>query len=98
MTIETALGYSAIVIILAFVLLMILYKRQEVKAWLLVAVENAEKALGAKRGQEKLQLVHTLLIKQFPIIGRLLPFALFSHMVDVALDIMEQHLEDEKEE
>ena len=72
--------------------LMYIYKRNTLKTWLLLAVEYAENELGAKRGQEKLELVHTKLIERFPIIGRLLPFAIFSKLVDQALEIFEVEL------
>ena len=98
MTIELAIGIAATVVILAFFVLMFIYKRNTLKSWLLTAVEQSETELGAKRGQEKLELVHKGLIEKFPVVGRILPFALFSKMVDEALKLMEYHLNTKEEE
>lgn len=92
MPLEFYISIGAIVLIVAFLVFMYIYKRNTLKAWLLVAVDVAEKELGEKRGQEKLELVHQRLVKKFPVIGRLIPFKLFSKMVDGALDILEQQL------
>ena len=92
-------GYLIIgaIVIAAFVL-MYIYKRNTLKNWLLIAVEFAENELGEKRGQEKLELVHKKLVEQFPIVGRLIPFRVFSKLVDEALEIFEQQLTKKEEE
>ena len=92
MPLEFYISIGAIVLIIAFLVFMYIYKRSTLKTWLLIAVDAAEKELGEKRGQEKLELVHKRLVQKFPIIGRLIPFKLFSKMVDSALEILEQQL------
>jgi hypothetical protein len=85
------------VIAIAFLVLMFIYKRSTLTTWILEAVLIAEKELvGAGRGQEKLELVHKRLIEAFPVIGRILPFKMFSHMVDGALDMIKAFLEEAK--
>lgn len=90
---ETVLTIIAIVAILAVLVLMFIYKRKTLMQWLLKAVVIAEEELGGGIGAEKLQLVHDRLVARFPIVGRILPFAIFSHLVDKALDLMKDELE-----
>lgn len=90
---ETVLTIIAIVAILAVLVLMFIYKRKTLMEWLLKAVVIAEEELGSDTGAEKLQLVHDRLVARFPIVGRILPFAIFSNLVDKALDLMKGELE-----
>ena len=90
---ETALIIIAIVAILAVLVLMFIYKRKTLMEWLLKAVVIAEEELGSGTGAAKLQLVHDRLVARFPIVGRILPFAIFSNLVDKALDLMKDELE-----
>lgn len=83
-------------VIAAFILLYV-YKRDILKKWLLEAVTYAEQEIGSGRGAEKLKLVHSMLITKFPVIGRVLPFAVFSELVDKALEIMRAELEKSQE-
>lgn len=58
------------------------------KNWLVWAVSEAEKVLGSGTGQLKLRLVYDMAVARFPIVAKLIPFKLFSNMVDAALKIM----------
>lgn len=60
------------------------------KNWLVLAVAEAEKALGSGTGQLKLRMVYDMAIVRFPIVAKIIPFKLFSRMVDAALDIMNE--------
>ena len=63
------------------------------KNWLVWAVTEAEKAFGSKTGKLKLRYAYDLAIKQFPIVAKLIPFSAFSAMVDKALEIMRDMIE-----
>ena len=63
-----------------------------VKAWLLLAVTNAERDLGGGTGKLKLRQVYDLFIQRFPYIARWISFDLFSEWVDEALDEMKRLL------
>ena len=41
-------------------------------------------------GQRKLRLVYDMAVARFPIVAKLIPFKLFSNMVDAALKIMNE--------
>ena len=58
----------------------------KVQEWLLWAVAEAEKALGGGTGQLKLRFVYDLFVSKFPVAAKFIPFALFSEMVDKALE------------
>ena len=58
------------------------------KNWLVWAVAEAEAMLGSKTGQLKLRYVYDLAVVRFPIMSKLLPFGMFSKLVDAALDVM----------
>lgn len=60
------------------------------KNWLVWAVSEAEKVLGSGTGQLKLRLVYDMAVARFPIVAKLIPFKLFSNMVDAALKIMSE--------
>ena len=59
------------------------------KNWLVWAVAEAEAVLGSKTGQLKLRYVYDMAVIRFPIMSKLLPFGMFSKLVDAALAIME---------
>lgn len=61
-------------------------KLSKVQEWLLWAVAEAEKALGGGTGQLKLRYVYDLFISKFPVASKFVTFALFSKMVDIALE------------
>lgn len=64
--------------------------------WLVWAVTEAEKTFGSKTGKLKLRYAYDLAIKRFPTIAKLIPFAVFSKLVDKALDVMRDMIEKNK--
>lgn len=66
----------------------------KVREWLLWAVIQAERELGAGTGQVKLRSVYDLFLKRFPQLAIFISFERFSKLVDEALEKMEQLLED----
>ena len=82
--------------IIASVIFILIYKFcgiDKVKAWLLWAVCEAEKALGNGTGRLKLATVYSMFIEKFPIFSKIMPYAIFSKLVDEALVIMREWLE-----
>lgn len=65
----------------------------KVREWLLWAVTGAEKELGGGTGKLKLRQVYDLFIVRFPWLAKVVPFELFSSMVDDALKEMREMLE-----
>lgn len=63
------------------------------KNWLVWAVTEAEATFGSGTGQLKLRFAYELAVKQFPIIAKIIPFSLFSKLVDDALIIMREMIE-----
>lgn len=63
------------------------------KGWLVWAVTEAEKTFGSGTGQLKLRYAYNLAVKQFPVIAKFIPFSLFSKLVDDALVIMREMIE-----
>ena len=59
-----------------------------VKEWLLYATTLAEKELGGGTGKLKLRYVYDMFVQKFPWVAKVLPFELFSEMVDESLDSM----------
>lgn len=58
------------------------------KEWLVYAVAEAEKVLGSGTGQLKLRMVYDMAVIRFPIVSKILPFGMFSKLVDAALNVM----------
>lgn len=68
-----------------------------VKEWLLLAVVEAEKALGSGTGQVKLRYVYDLFITKFKYLSMLISFEQFSLLVDEALDVMRDMINTNKQ-
>lgn len=66
---------------------------KKVNEWLLWAVIATEKELGSGTGAIKLRYCYDLFIKQFPSLVTVVPFDLFSKMVDDALVQMKHLIE-----
>ena len=64
----------------------------KVREWLLWAVTEAEKNLGGGTGKLKLRQVYDLFVTRFPWLARIVPFDLFSSLVDDALEDMRDML------
>ena len=62
--------------------------------WLLYAVIEVEKKLGAETGELKLRTVYDEFLKKFPVLRTWIPFPIFEKMVDGALDKMKQLAQD----
>lgn len=90
-----ALGAGGVIIIIA-VIYLLKNQKNKVIEWLKYAVSEAEKQLGGGTGQLKLRLVYDWFCDKFPIAAAVVPFAVFSAWVDVALDTMKKWLEDNK--
>ena len=65
----------------------------KVKEWLKYAVTLAEKELGTGTGQLKLRQVYDWFCTTFPVFSKILPFTIFSKMVDDALEWLRIELE-----
>ena len=68
-----------------------------VKEWLLLAVLEAEKALGSGTGQVKLRFVYDLFIDKFKYLSLVISFEQFSTLVDEALDTMRDMISNNKQ-
>lgn len=58
---------------------------KKVKEWMLMAVAEAEKEFGSGTGQIKLRYVYDLFIARFPHLAKIIPFYLFSNLIDEVL-------------
>jgi len=65
---------------------------QKVREWLLFAVTEAETQFGSGTGQLKLRNVYDLFIQRFPWLIKTVSFAMFSGLVDDALEEMRKML------
>lgn len=70
---------------------------QMVKNWLLLAVVEAEKALGSGTGQLKLRYVYDLFITRFKYLSLVISFSQFSMLVDDALVLMREAISNNKQ-
>ena len=70
---------------------------QMVKDWLLLAVVEAEKALGSGTGQLKLRYVYDLFISKFKYLSLVISFSQFSLLVDEALETMRSMIANNKQ-
>lgn len=66
------------------------------KNWLVWAVSEAEAVFGSNTGKLKLRYAYELAVERFPLIAKFIPFTVFAKMVDGALDIMRDMIENNK--
>lgn len=66
------------------------------KNWLVWAVSEAENMFGSNTGKLKLRYAYELAVARFPMVAKFIPFTLFSKMVDNALIIMRDMIENNK--
>ena len=67
-----------------------------VREWLLLAVIEAEKALGSGTGQVKLRFVYDLFIDKFKYLSLIISFEQFSMLVDESLETMREMISSNK--
>ncbi len=67
------------------------------KNWLVWAVSEAEKTFGSKTGKLKLRYAYELAVARFPVLAKFIPFKLFSKLVDGALSVMRDMIENNKD-
>ena len=68
-----------------------------VKEWLLLAVLEAERALGSNTGRIKLKYVYDLFITKFKFLSLIISFNQFSLLVDDALEEMRDIISNNKQ-
>lgn len=91
--------WYVIIVISAVAILLAIYKIfgiDKIREWLLIAVSEAEKEYGSGTGKLKLVYVYDMFIEKFPKLQAIVPYVLFSHLVDQALVVMRKMLENEK--
>ena len=64
------------------------------KNWLVWAVSEAENMFGSNTGKLKLRYAYELAINRYPVLAKIIPFTMFSSMVDGALAVMRKMIED----
>lgn len=87
-----AIGAVAGIAIYRFIKLPTDAQLQKVREWLLYAVTIAEKELGGGTGKLKLRQVYDMFLTKFPWLAKVISFAVFSTLVDEALEEMRRLL------
>lgn len=86
-----------IIAIFAVILVIVASMRyKSFKNWLVYAVSEAEKYLGSGTGKLKIRYAYDLAVKQYPVTAKIIPWSLFSKLIDAALVIMRQMIDDNK--
>ena len=67
----------------------------KVRQWLLFACSEAERALGSGTGQLKLRKVYDMFVARFPLMALIISFETFSRGVDLALDQLQEMIDDD---
>ena len=83
-----AIGLLCVVLLFAMMIYLMGFKN-----WLVWAVSEAEVAFGSKTGELKLRYAYNLAVKYYPILAKLIPFQMFKSMVDNALGVMKEMIQ-----
>ena len=78
-------NWYIVVGLLALCVALFYVRLTDVQEWLLGVVTEAEKQMGSGTGQLKLRQVYDKFLEKFPLLSVLVPFKIFSEMVDKAL-------------
>lgn len=87
---------NVIYIVVAVVVLLLWLYLMGFKNWLVFAVTEAENALGSKTGQLKLRMAYDMAVGTYPVLAKLMPYAVFNWFVGSALKTMRQMLAENK--
>lgn len=87
-------NWSLLVIVVILVAYVVISGKKSVQKWLLYGVFMAESEWGSGTGKLKLHTVYDMFVTKYPIISKILPFAVFSLWVDQVLKEMRKILED----
>ena len=94
------LGYLpmvlVIVILIGGVIALVSNQRKSVREWLLLAVTEAEKALGGGTGKLKLRQVYQAFITNFGLFAKFVKFETFEIWVNESLEQMKKMLAENK--
>ena len=80
------------IILVGGIIYLICNQRQKIQEWLKYAVTEAEKFFGGGTGQLKLRAVYDWFCEKFPVIAAVVPFYVFSALVDTALTTLDKWL------
>ena len=90
------LAIIVVAVVVAFTMAYKLFGISKIKSWLLWAVTQAEKEFGGGTGKLKLAYVYDMFIAKFPKLQAIVPFTVFSALVDEALVLMREMLKNDK--
>lgn len=88
--------YALIIVIAVIAIYFILNGTQSLMNWLLFIVSCAEAELGSGTGKLKLAQVYSDFVIAYPVFSKILPFCMFSWMVDQVLVKMRDMIEKNK--
>lgn len=106
--IKTFLTYSILAVLIIILITLIGYvifklkllpakeRNALIRSWLLEACLDAEKNLGSKRGQEKLNYVYDLFSVQFPLLRKCITRKQFNALVDKTLNLLRLYLNNDE--
>lgn len=80
----------AVVALLGILTVLAFCGYKSAKEWLFYAVVETEKSLGSGTGAVKLHTVYNAFLSKFPVMKILLPYPIFTKMVDKALAEMKK--------
>ena len=89
-------NWSLLIVAASVIIYMLISGKQSVQKWLLYGVFMAESEWGSGTGKLKLHTVYDMFVTKYPIISKILPFAVFSLWVDEVLKEMKKTLEENK--
>lgn len=82
-----------ILIIIAIAIIVIGIVTGNITKWLRGIVVEMETELGSGTGQLKLAKAYNKFVAAYPIISKIMPYAIFKQLVDIALQWMKTQLE-----
>lgn len=89
-------NWSLLVVAAIIIAYMLISGKKSIQKWLLYGVFMAESEWGSGTGKLKLHTVYDMFVTKYPIISKILPFAVFSLWVDEVLKEMKKTLEENK--
>ena len=82
------------VLLAVSVIFYVAVRRKNIIEWLVCMCAEAEMSYGSGTGYLKLRDVYDEFVKTYPLLGALMPFGVFSTLVDKALDSLKEKLKE----
>lgn len=83
---------ASFILLIVSIVFFLAVRKKNIIEWLVCMCAHSEMTYGSGTGYLKLRDVYTEFVKQYPVLGIIMPFDYFSSLVDKALKLLKEKL------